>query len=592
MSRAGSDRDGVRGRAEPSTRGEGASHDVARGLLAVALGLVGQLSGLGLLATSAWLTTTSSLRPPILTLSVAIAAVRLLALLRGLGRYGERLAGHDLALRILARVRVWAYRRLETLVPGGLGAGSRGDVLSRVVADVDAAQDLVVRAGVPLVTGVATAGAAVVLSALLLAGTGPVLAAGLMLAGVAVPLLAHRSGRRAAGALAAERGQLAAMIVETVDGAADIVAFGATGQVLAALDRGEARLAGALRRGAAVAGTANGLATLVAGGTTIAVVALGVEALGRTAGGAGHVSAVAVAVLGFVSLAAFDAIGTLPDVFARLDTAITSARRVQALGALVPPVASPPAPRPLLSGNLAVVFEHVSVAYAPGGSPALDGVDLSLAPGEKVAVVGPSGAGKSTLALALLRFVECSSGRITLGGTDVRDLDADDVRARIAWAPQDPHVFATTLAANLRLARPDATDDELVAVLATLGLGGWLSGLPDGLSSELGERGLSVSGGERQRLGLARALLADRPVMVLDEPTAHLDEDTQTLVRDAVVSRYAEGRSLVWITHRLAGLEELDRVIVLDAGRVVEHGPAGVLARRVVPSPRDPGGSP
>ncbi|MHB1849012.1 MAG: thiol reductant ABC exporter subunit CydC [Acidimicrobiales bacterium] len=583
MSRAGSGRDGVRGRAGPSTRGEGAGRDAARGLLAVALGLVGQLSGLGLLATSAWLLTTSSLRPPILTLSVAIAAVRLLALLRGLGRYGERLASHDLALRILARVRVWAYRRLEALVPGGLGASSRGDVLSRVVADVDAAQDLVVRAGVPLLTGVATAGAAVALSALLLADTGLALAAGLVLAGVAVPLLAHRAGRRAAGALAVERGQLAGMIVETIDGAADIVAFGATGQVLAALDRGEARLASALRRGAGVAGTANGLATLVAGGTTIAVVALGVATLGRTAGGVAHVSAVAVAVLGFVCLAAFDAIGTLPDVFARLDTAISSARRVQALGALVPPVASSPAPRPLPPGDLAVVFEHVSVAYARGGPSALDGVDLSLAPGEKVAVVGPSGAGKTTLALALLRFVECASGRITLGGTDVRDLDADDVRARIAWAPQDPHVFGTTLAANLRLARPDATDDELVAVLGALGLGGWLAGLPDGLSSELGERGLSVSGGERQRLGLARSLLADRPVLVLDEPTAHLDEETETLVREAVVRSYAEGRSLVWITHRLAGLEELDRVIVLDAGRVVERGPAGVLARRAGP---------
>ena len=546
------------------------------------MGLVGQLSGLGLLATSAWLITTSSLRPPILTLSVAIAAVRLFALLRGFGRYGERLASHDLALRILARARVWAYRRLETLVPGGLGSSTTGDVLSRLVTDVDATQDLVVRAAVPLATGLVTAAAAVALSALLLPETGPVLGGGLVLVAVAVPLLARQGGRHATGALAAERGRLAGMVVETIDGVADIVAFGATEQALAALDRIEARIAGALRRGAGVSGAATGFAALIGGATTVGVVALGVQALGHATGGGGHVSAVAVAVLGFVSLAAFDAVGTLPEVFAGLDAAVSSARRVQALGAMAPPVAEPPAPRSLPPGEPALVLEHVSVSYAPGGSAALDGVDLSLAHGETVAVVGPSGAGKTTLALALLRFVECAAGRISLGGVDVRDLAADDVRARIAWAPQDPHVFATTVAANLRLARPGATDADLDAVLDSLGLGGWLAGLPDGLSSELGGRGVSVSGGERQRIGIARALVADRPMLVLDEPTAHLDEDGEAVVRRAVRT-YAEGRSLVWITHRLTGLEDFDQVVVLDGGRVVEHGHARVLARQTGP---------
>ena len=543
------------------------------------MGLVGQLSGLGLLATSAWLVTTSSLRPPILTLSVAIAAVRLFALLRGFGRYGERLASHDLALRILARARVWAYRRLETLVPGGLGSSTTGDVLSRLVTDVDATQDLVVRAAVPLATGLVTAAAAVALSALLLPETGPVLGGGLVLAAVAVPLLARQGGRHAAGALAAERGRLAGMVVETIDGVADIVAFGATEQALAALDRIEARIAGALRRGAGVSGAATGIAALIGGATTVGVVALGVQALGHPTGGGEHVSAVAVAVLGFVSLAAFDAVGTLPEVFAGIDAAVSSARRVQVLGALAPPVAEPPAPRPLPPGEPALVLEHVLVSYAPGGPAALDGVDLSLAHGETVAVVGPSGAGKTTLALALLRFVECAAGRISLGGVDVRDLAADDVRARIAWAPQDPHVFATTVAANLRLARPGATDADLDAVLDSLGLGGWLAGLPDGLSSELGGRGVSVSGGERQRIGLARALVADRPMLVLDEPTAHLDEDGEAVVRRAVRT-YAEGRSLVWITHRLTGLDDFDQVVVLDGGQVVEHGYARVLARQ------------
>jgi len=547
-------------------------HEPARAVAAVASGMLGQLAALGLLATSAWLIATSSLRPPILTLSVAIAAVRLFALVRGAGRYGERLASHDVALRGLARVRLWAYRHLERLVPGGLGDIDRGDVLARVVADIDATQDLVVRIAVPSITAVGTAAAAVALTGLVLPVDAVVLGAGLVLAGVVIPAAARRGGRRVARRRAEQRGALSAQLVDIVEGAADLLAFDASDTALAALQRAEAALARTARHVAAVAGAANGLAALAAGATTVAVVALGASAVS-----AGELGGVAVAVLGFVSLASFDALGALPEAFAHLDEVFGAAQRVNALAALPAPVAEPARAQTVAPDSPDYVLSHVCVSYEPGRPPALLDVDLAVTPGRRIAVIGPSGAGKSTLALALLRFVEITGGQATLGGLDVASLSGGEVRDLIAWAPQDPHVFATTLAANLRLACPGACEDEtLTNTLVAVGLGPWLDSLGHGLDTVLGERGLTVSGGERQRLGVARALLANRPILLLDEPTAHLDDTNETLVRRQVLAASA-GRALVWITHRLVGLEDFDEVVVLGDGRVVERGSVAEL---------------
>lgn len=470
-------------------------HAILRGAAALTAGAVGQLSSLGLLATSAWLITTSSLRPPILTLTVAIAAVRLFAPLRGLGRYGERLAAHDLALRVLARIRVWSFRRLERLMPGGLGAISEGDVLSRVVADVDAVQDLLVGIALPIATGLLTASVAVALEALMVPGAGQLLAAGLVLDGIVVPLIGWRLGVRAASSLAAARGRVATVVVESLHGAADLVAFGARDHALGTLDGAEQTLARGLRRSASASGWAQALGGVVAGATTIGIVALGSSAVAHRAGALGHPSPVAVAVAAFVSLAAFDAIAAMPDAVVRLHTALGAAHRIRELDTRTPPVASPDAPRPIRAGDDTYVLKDVSVPYAPDGPAVLEHIDLEITPGKRLAVVGTSGAGKTTLALALLRFLDIRTGRATYGGYDVRDVAPDDIRARIAWAPQDPHIFGTTVAANLRVARPDASDDELVAVLVALGLDEWLAQLPGGLATEVGERGQRMSGG-------------------------------------------------------------------------------------------------
>jgi len=555
--------------------------------LAGLLGLVGQLSALGLLATSAWLLTRASLRPPILTLSVAIAAVRLFALLRGLGRYGERLAGHDAALRVLARLRVFVYRRLETLVPGGLGSIREGDALARVVGDVDAVLDLLVGAALPVVTGLVSAAAAVGLVALLLPWAAVVLGCGLVLAGIALPALALVLGRRVAGQLGARRAEVTDRLVETLRGAADLVAFAAVPQATGALERAESGVTSSLRRQALVQGAGRGGGAALAGVTLAGVLAVGLRALGPTPGGHPALSGVELAVLAFATLAGFDSLAPLPEALAGAGAALGSVARLRALDQMTPPVRSPARPLDLPSGSPDLELDELSVRYPGQARWALQQLSLSVPFGKHVALVGPSGAGKSTVALVLLRFLDPEAGQFRVSGVDATRLDPEAVRALVAFAPQDPHVFQASLAANLRLARPDASDDQLLWVLESLGLGPWLRGLPEGLKTELGERGSRLSGGERQRLGIARAILARRPVLVLDEPTAHLDDTAEAQVRQAVL-RAAKDASLLWITHRFSGLESFDEVLVLHDGRVLERSPGPLFAARTGALLEDP----
>jgi ATP-binding cassette subfamily C protein CydC len=218
------------------------------------------------------------------------------------------------------------------------------------------------------------------------------------------------------------------------------------------------------------------------------------------------------------------------------------------------------------------------VAYRPGGPLALDGLDLELAPGRRVALLGPTGAGKSTVAAVLLRFIDLAGGSATLNGCDLGRLDSDDIRVALRGLAQDAHLFDSTIRANLLIGAPEATDPELAGVLARVRLSGWIASLPEGLDTPVGAHGATLSGGQRQRLALARALLSDPAVLVLDEPTAHLDpENRASLAADLLaVSR---GRSTLLITHDLIGLDQVDEIIVLSDGRVAERGSHAELSR-------------
>jgi ATP-binding cassette subfamily C protein CydC len=544
-----------------------------RVLVAAAAGALATGCAIALLATSGFLLARASEHPSIAALSVAVVAVRALSVGRGLFRYGERLASHDVAFRVLARARVAIWRRLESLAPAGLPAFHSGDLLARLVADVDATQDLFIRGLTPVLAAALAGSGAVVACVALIGRGGLVLAAGLLAGALAVPLACVAAARKAARGVAPARGRLSAEVTELLAGAADLTAFGAADAALLRARESGRELTRLARRAGTAAGLSSGLSLLVAGLSVWGVLLLGVDAVGD-----GAISRVPLAAATLTALAAFEAVNTLPAAAVALSHARTSADRITSVLDAPAPVSDPAEPLPVPAGPVSVSLRDARVRYEAGGRLALDGVSLDLAPGRRVALVGPNGAGKSTVAAVLLRFLELDDGLATMApagcpddARSLADFRADDVRTVIGGCPADPHLFNATIEENLRLARPAATQADLRAVIDRVGLGGWVDSLPDGLGTRVGENGAATSGGQRQRIAIGRALLADPRVLVLDEPAAHLDAEARSgLVADILA--VTSGRSVLLITHDLLWLDQVDEIVVLDQGRVIERG--------------------
>jgi ATP-binding cassette subfamily C protein CydC len=537
----------------------------ARVALAVALGATTVVFGAGLMATAGYLISRAAERPEILSLTVAIVAVRFFGLARPLARYLERLASHDLAFRVLGRVRARVYERIEPLAPARLEGYRRGDLLSRMVADVDSLQNLHLRGvGPPLVACVAGA-VTVAAAAVVLPAAGAVLAAGLALAGICVPALTSWLARRSSSRVAPARGELSADLVELLQGAPELAVYGREDEVLRRVGERDRKLVALGRRGASAVGAGEALRMTVVGATTAGVLALAVSAHA-----AGTLDRTSIALLGLLAIAAFECVQPLAQAARELAETVAAGGRILELTDREPPVADPARPAPLPRGPVAVALDGVRARYGAGERPALDGATIRLEPGRRLALVGPSGAGKTTVTNLLLRFLDPDEGRVTVAGRDVREYAQDDVRRVFALAGQDGHLFSTSIRENVRLARPDAADDEIESALRRAGSWDWVSGLPEGWDTLVGEAGRELSGGQRQRLVVARALLADAPVLILDEPTAHLDVPTaERLLEDVLAA--AGDRSILLITHRPEGLELMDGIVEIEGGRVVER---------------------
>ncbi len=551
---------------------EAAGAQRGRLLLALLLGSLALGSAVGLMAVSGWLISRASEQPPVLYLMVAVTATRAFGIGRAVFRYAERLVSHDAVLRMLAELRVAVYRSLERIAPAGLRRTRRGDLLSRLVADVDALQDYWLRWLLPAGTAVVVGAGAAGFTGWLLPEAGLVLAAGLLLAGVGVPLVSGACARHAERRLAPARAALATRITDLLGGTAELTVAGALPGRLNRTREADGVLTRIASRAATATALGSGLSALIAGLTVVAaaLVALPAVADGRLAG-------VELAVVVLTPLAAFEAVTGLPLAVQYRQRVKRSAERVfEVLDAPVP-VREPAEPAEAPASPFPLEVRGLSARYAEDGPDALDSVDLTLEAGRRIAVVGPSGSGKTTLAQVLLRFLDARTGTYRIGGVDASALDGDTVRRFVGLCAQDAHIFDSSIRENLRLARTGATDAELREALRRARLLDWAEALPDGLDTLVGEHGARLSGGQRQRLALARALLADFPVLVLDEPAEHLDLPTaDALTADLLAA--TRGRTTVLITHRLEGLDAVDEVVVLEAGAVVQRGPYAALA--------------
>jgi thiol reductant ABC exporter CydC subunit len=533
--------------------------------LAVVLGALTVSFGVGLMATAGYLISRAAERPAVLSLMVTIVAVRFFGLGRPVLRYLERLSSHNFALRALGLARKRFFERIEPLAPAQLDYYRKGDLLSRMVGDVDALQNLYLRGlGPPLVAllaGALSVGVAFAFRPVV----GILLAIGLLIGALAVPALSGALGARAGRRQASARGELSAELVELLGGAAETVAFGAQRTRLAQVSAADDCLVSLARRDALVAGMGDALGLVTTGITVAAVLAVAVLASGH-----GALDRVLIAMLALLALATFDAVTPLAGAARELSSTLAAGRRVlepiNQEAAVIDPLSPLPAPRwPFTIG-----FEQVRARYPRRRLPALDGLSLRLEPGDRVALVGPNGAGKTTIVNLLLRFLDPEAGRVTIAEQDLRAYAAQHVRRAIAVAGQDSHLFTASIEDNVRLSRADASDWEIEQALRRARIWSWVVGLPERLDTVVGEGGRELSGGQRQRIVLARALLSDAPVLVLDEPTAHLDPDTaRELVRD--VFDAAGDRTVLLITHRDEGLELVDRVFRLERDSVARE---------------------
>jgi len=542
-----------------------------RGWLAAgtALALLSTLSGIGLLAVSGHFITSMALAGvggTAINYYTPAALIRLFAILRTGGRYAERLVTHEATLRVLARLRGWLFGRLVPLAPARLGGMRSAELFSHLRADVDALEHAYLGTLIPLAVAAATTLAvlATVLCWL------PVLALPLVLllgaGGVLLPRWAMRQGAAPGATVVECTESLRVLAADGVRGRAELALYGAEAAHARRIAEVAEQLQQARRRIDRLQATGSAGVAVAAQLAVVAVLACGLPALQQ-----GTLAPSGLTMLALLAMAAFEALAPLPDAWAQLGATLASARRVFALADTLPAVAEPAAPSPVVYDN-DLVIRQLRMRYDTNGPWALDGVDLDLPQGHRLALVGASGAGKSSLAGALLRLYPCD-GTVTLGGAPLDAWRGDDLRGRIALVDQQPYLFDASLRDNLRLAGPDASDARLAEVIGQAQLDGYVASLPRGLDTWVGENGVRVSGGEARRIAIARALLADAPILILDEPTEGLDAGTAAQLYQAL-DKVMEGRSVLLITHRLGGLSVLvDEVATIRDGRIVGRYP-------------------
>ena len=540
-------------------------------VLGILCGLLAVVSAVGLLALSGWFISAAAFAG----LTVASAqlfnffhpgiGVRLFAIGRTLARYAERIVSHDATFRILQSLRSWFYIHLEPLAPSRLMMFRSGDILNRIVADIDALDNLYLRvlspSTVALVTSMLVVAFLWIFDPVIALSTGLYLA----VAGFGVSAAALKLGEPCGREITRRTSELRVRTIDTLQGLAELLIFDAYHHQLESVKRSSRALLKSQQRMSHIRGLSLALITLISGLAVMTALYLAVDLVTLDV-----LSGANLALLMLAILATFEAILPLPAAYQYLGRTRAAGRRLLEIVDMQPQVIYPDTPVTLCA-QPGVTFENVSFRYSENAPRVLKDVSLQIPAGRRVAVIGETGSGKSTLIHLLVRFWDPASGHIRLAGEDIRNLSEAELRRSISVVSQQPHMFNASLRDNLQIARPGADDDDLWAALESAQLKEFVKSLPEGLDTWVGEAAKLLSGGQARRVALARAMLHDARLWVLDEPTEGLDTITEKSLMQAV-ERETRDRTLLLITHRLVDLHWMDHIFMLEKGRVAAQG--------------------
>ncbi len=529
--------------------------------LAALIGFATTGSGIGLLMTSAYIIAKAALQPPMVTLQLGIAGVRFFGLARGVFRYAERLISHNITFKILAKLRVWFYDAIEPLAPARLMHFKSGDLLQRVVDDIQSLENIYTRVLGPPLT-------ALLVAALMwfLLGVYSLQAALLILcfhtlAGIGVPLLTRQLSRGLSVGIMNRKAEQQVLALDLFQGIGELQLYAQLPAHLAAMQSAESGKLHLQRKNAIIEGLHESLTGLLMNGALIAILWALIPSIST-----GAVNGISLTVITLAVMASFEPFLPLPSTLKHLEADQHAGERLFEILDAKPETVAPATPLPFPADHTIQVVK-LSFTYPGSATKALDCLTFSVLPGEHIAIVGPSGAGKSTITSLFMRFWNSSEGSISIGGHNIALFDPEGLRRNIALVSQRTYLFAETIRENLALAGPEATDDDLKKALTAAGL----SHFTLKLDEWCGQHGMKLSGGERQRIAIARVLLQSAPIMILDEATANLDGVTEREVTQTL-NAISAGKTLITITHRLKAMEQYDRILVLEKGKIVEQG--------------------
>jgi ATP-binding cassette subfamily C protein CydC len=531
-------------------------------------------SSVALIGTSAWLISTAALHPSVADLGVSVVGVRFFGITRGLFRYLERLVSHDVTFRLLARLRVWFYERLEPLAPARLMEYRSGDLLARVIGDVETLENFYVRVISPSLTAVLIGLLVSIFFAVFYLPIAFVLIGFFLILGLILPILSQVMSRIPGQKLITQRADIQTQLVDGIQGLRDLLAFGRGTDRLRQISASGEMYGSTQKQMALIGGIHSALGTFFTNFGLWLVLILVIPQVT-----AGNLEGVMLGTFALMTLASFEAVTPLPLAAQMWNASREAARRLFEVVDAEPAVKETGERRLETHSPNTLQVSSLTFLYPNQSTPALEDLLFTVPAGKSIAIVGPSGAGKSTLANLLLRFWDYSVGEIVLGGQALKAWDPNEVRKQFALVSQNSYFFNTTIRENLRLARRSATQEEIEDAAGAAQIHTFIISLPRGYDTLIGEQGLRLSGGERQRLAIARALLKNAPILLFDEPTANLDPQTEKQVLETFFETMKNKTSIL-ITHRLVGLEKIDEILVMDQGRIVERGTHQALLKK------------